>query len=117
MRIIILTLSLFFTGCSTLGFGDFNSGSDLNNNHNDKSNLRVSPFDTTEIRWILRREECIRQNRIHGVNNLTEEQSREETWKRTVADMQGEIHALQMTVVRLQEELTKLQKEKLDADI
>ena len=37
--------------------------------------------------------------------------SREEMWKQTVADMQGEIHALQKTVVKLQEQLTKLQEE------
>ena len=48
---------------------------------------------------------------------MTIEETREETCKRTVADMQGEIHALQMTVVKLQKELSELQKEKLDADI
>ena len=37
--------------------------------------------------------------------------SREEMWQKTVADMQGEIHALQKTVVRLQEQLSKLQDE------
>tara|TARA_B100000900_G_scaffold252814_1_gene215481 strand:+ start:480 stop:689 length:210 start_codon:yes stop_codon:yes gene_type:complete len=37
--------------------------------------------------------------------------SREDMWKKTVADMQGEIHALQKTVVKLQEQLTKLQEE------
>ena len=37
--------------------------------------------------------------------------SREDMWKKTVADMQGEIHALQKTVVKLQEQLTKLQDE------
>ena len=58
----------------------------------------------------------IRQDDIRK-GSMTIEETREETWKRTVADMQGEIHALQMTVVKLQEELTKLQKEKLDADI
>ena len=63
--------------------------------------------------WILWK---IRQDDIRK-GSMTIEETREETWKRTVADMQGEIHALQMTVVRLQEELTKLQKEKLDADI
>ena len=61
--------------------------------------------------WKLRQEDSYRKS------SMTVEETREETWKRTVADMQGEIHALQMTVVRLQEELTKLQKEKLDADI
>ena len=61
--------------------------------------------------WKLRQEDSYRKS------SMTIEETREETWKRTVADMQGEIHALQMTVVRLQEELTKLQKEKLDADI
>ena len=61
--------------------------------------------------WKLRQEDSYRKS------SMTIEETREETWKRTVADMQGEIHALQMTVVRLQEELTKLQKEKLDADL
>ena len=37
--------------------------------------------------------------------------TREEMWKKTVSDMQGEIHALQKTVVRLQEQLTKLQED------
>lgn len=34
--------------------------------------------------------------------------SQEEMWKRTVADMQGEIHALQKTIVRLQEQIREL---------
>ena len=58
----------------------------------------------------------IRQDDIRK-GSMTIEETREETWKRTVADMQGEIHALQMTVVKLQKELSELQKEKLDADI
>ena len=41
MKIIILTFSLFFTGCSTLGFGDFNSGSDLNNNQSSDASGKV----------------------------------------------------------------------------
>ena len=35
--------------------------------------------------------------------------SREEMWKKTVADMQGEIHALQKTIVRLQEQIRELE--------
>ena len=35
--------------------------------------------------------------------------TREEMWKRTVADMQGEIHALQKTIVRLQKQLDELE--------
>tara|TARA_Y100001972_G_scaffold87639_1_gene107195 strand:+ start:473 stop:655 length:183 start_codon:yes stop_codon:yes gene_type:complete len=35
--------------------------------------------------------------------------TKEEVWKKTVADMQTEIHELQMMVVRLQEKLNKLQ--------
>ena len=35
--------------------------------------------------------------------------TREEMWKKTVADMQGEIHALQKTIVRLQDQLNELQ--------
>ena len=34
--------------------------------------------------------------------------SQEEMWKRTFADMQGEIHALQKTIVRLQEQIREL---------
>ena len=41
--------------------------------------------------------------------------TREEMWKKTVADMQGEIHALQKTVVRLQEQLTQLQNEPINS--
>ena len=41
--------------------------------------------------------------------------SREEMWKKTVADMQGEIHALQKTVVRLQEQLSQLQNEPINS--
>ena len=41
MRIIIFTFSLFFVGCSTLGFGDFNSGSDLNYNQSADSSGKV----------------------------------------------------------------------------
>ena len=61
--------------------------------------------------WKLRQEDSYRKS------SMMIEETREETWKRTVADMQGEIHALQMTIVRLQEQLNNLQKEKLDADI
>ena len=35
--------------------------------------------------------------------------TREEMWKQTVADMQGEIHALQKTIVRLQKQLNDLE--------
>ena len=35
--------------------------------------------------------------------------TREEMWKKTVADMQGEIHALQKTIVRLQEQIRELE--------
>ena len=35
--------------------------------------------------------------------------TKEEVWKKTVADMQTEIHELQMMVVRLREKLNKLQ--------
>ena len=41
--------------------------------------------------------------------------SKEDMWKKTVADMQGEIHALQKTVVRLQEQLTQLQNEPINS--
>ena len=41
--------------------------------------------------------------------------TREEMWKKTVADMQGEIHALQKTVVKLQEQLTQLQNEPINS--
>ena len=41
--------------------------------------------------------------------------TREEMWKKTVADMQGEIHALQKTVVRLQELLSQLQNEPINS--
>ena len=34
--------------------------------------------------------------------------SKEDMWKKTVADMQGEIHALQKTIVRLQEQISEL---------
>jgi predicted nucleic acid-binding Zn-ribbon protein len=42
---------------------------------------------------------------------MTIEETREETWKRTIADMQSEIHALQLTIVRLQEQIKKLETE------
>ena len=54
--------------------------------------------------WKLRQEDSYRRNRMKTM-------SREEMWQKTVADMQGEIHALQKTVVRLQEQLSKLQDE------
>ena len=34
--------------------------------------------------------------------------SQEDMWKKTVADMQSEIHALQKTIVRLQEQMREL---------
>ena len=63
--------------------------------------------------WMLWK---LRQDDIRK-GSMTIEETRDETWKRTVADMQGEIHALQMIVVKLQKELSELQKEKLNADI
>lgn len=45
---------------------------------------------------------------------MTIEETREETWKRTIADMQGEIHALQLTIVRLQEQIKKNELEQMD---
>ena len=56
------------------------------------------------ILWKLRQENTLERSRMKTM-------SREEMWKKTVADMQGEIHALQKTVVKLQEQLTKLQDE------
>ena len=41
------------------------------------------------------------------MSNIT----REETWKKTVADMQGEIHNLQMTIVRLKKQLNDVQNQ------
>ena len=47
-----------------------------------------------------------------GVMSIT---SKEDMWKKTVADMQGEIHALQKTIVRLQEQIRELEvKDKKD---
>ena len=41
--------------------------------------------------------------------------SKEDMWKKTVADMQGEIHALQKTIVRLQDQIRELEvKDKKD---
>jgi len=41
--------------------------------------------------------------------------SKEDMWKKTIADMQGEIHALQKTIVRLQEQIRELEvKDKKD---
>lgn len=34
--------------------------------------------------------------------------SQEDMWKKTVAEMQAEIHALQKTIVRLQEQMREL---------
>ena len=41
--------------------------------------------------------------------------TKEEVWKKTVADMQTEIHELQMMVVRLQEQLSQLQNEPINS--
>ena len=38
---------------------------------------------------------------------MNKEMTREEIWKKTVADLQTEIHELQMMVVRLQEKLKR----------
>ena len=41
--------------------------------------------------------------------------SKEDMWKKTIADMQGEIHALQKTIVRLQDQIRELEvKDKKD---
>ena len=61
------------------------------------------------ILWKLRQENTLERSRMKTI-------SREEMWKQTVADMQGEIHALQKTVVKLQEQLTKLQDETTPRD-
>ena len=58
--------------------------------------------------WKLRQENTLERSRMKTM-------TREEMWKKTVADMQGEIHALQKTVVRLQEQLTQLQNEPINS--
>ena len=57
--------------------------------------------------WKLRQEDTLRKSRMKTM-------TREEMWKKTVADMQGEIHALQKTVVKLQEQLNEMQKQEND---
>ena len=52
--------------------------------------------------WKLRQENTLERSRMKIM-------TKEEVWKKTVADMQTEIHELQMMVVRLQEKLNKLQ--------
>ena len=47
---------------------------------------------------------------------MNKEMTREEIWKKTVADLQTEIHELQMMVVRLQEKLNKMQEENYDEE-
>mgnify|MGYP003303804182 CR=1 FL=1 len=51
--------------------------------------------------WKLRQENTLERSRMKTM-------TREEMWKKTVADMQGEIHALQKTIVRLQEQISEL---------
>ena len=58
--------------------------------------------------WKLRQENTLERSRMKTM-------TREEMWKKTVSDMQGEIHALQKTVVRLQEQLTQLQNEPINS--
>ena len=48
--------------------------------------------------WKMRQERAMK----------TVKMSQEDMWKKTVADMQGEIHALQKTIVRLQEQISEL---------
>ena len=57
--------------------------------------------------WKLRQENTLERSRMKTM-------TREEMWKKTVADMQGEIHALQKTVVKLQEQLNEMQKPEND---
>ena len=57
--------------------------------------------------WKLRQEDTLRKSRMKTM-------TREEMWKKTVADMQGEIHALQKTVVKLQDQLNEMQKPEND---
>ena len=47
---------------------------------------------------------------------MNKEMTREEIWKKTVADLQTEIHELQMMVVRLQEKLNKIQEDNYDEE-
>ena len=54
------------------------------------------------ILWKFRQEGGIE-------NSVKKSMTREEMWKQTVADMQGEIHALQKTIVRLQKQLNELE--------
>ena len=54
------------------------------------------------ILWKFRQEVGIE-------NSVKKYMTREEMWKQTVADMQGEIHALQKTIVRLQKQLNELE--------
>ena len=60
------------------------------------------------ILWKFRQEGGIE-------NSVKKSMTREEMWKQTVADMQGEIHALQKTIVRLQDQIRELEvKDKKD---
>ena len=55
------------------------------------------------ILWKFRQEGGIE-------NSVKKSMTREEMWKQTVADMQGEIHDfLQKTIVRLQKQLNELE--------
>lgn len=40
---------------------------------------------------------------------MQKEMTKEELWKKTVADMQHEVHTLQMMVVKLQKQLNDMQ--------
>lgn len=75
----------------------------------EQTNTRVvqDPEPERYYDWMLWK---LRQNKVYGDSNLMEEQSREETWKRTVADMQKEVHELQMMVVRLQKQINEMQQ-------
>ena len=59
--------------------------------------------------WKLRQENTLERSRMKTM-------SREEMWKKTVADLQTEIHELQMMVVRLQEKLNKIQEDNYDEE-
>ena len=65
-----------------------------------------------------KRKEEVKKKHIHSNALMLDlkEMTREEIWKKTVADLQTEIHELQMMVVRLQEKLNKMQEDNYDEE-
>ena len=67
----------------------------------------IGPEPERYYDWMLWK---LRQSPKWKKSFMQKEMTKEELWKKTVADMQHEVHTLQMMVVKLQKQLNDMKK-------